>query len=109
MKFRYLFFVVVLIDVVKRKEKKEEKKVFLYFLSLYFFLSLLAPAASAEELQVGDLDVPDLPRLQVERHEDLDLQAVAEVVVHEQRQRRRLPAPRAPGRAVPEVVVAGIW
>lgn len=40
----------------------------------------VAPAAAAEELDVGDLGVPYLPRLEVERDVDLDLQPVAPVV-----------------------------
>ena len=62
-----------------------------------------APPAAAEELHVCDFSIPYLPGLQVERHIDLDLQAVAPVVIHNQAQRRRLPSPGAVGVRVPVV------
>ena len=44
---------------------------------LRYLLLAVAPAAPAEKLDIGNLRVPDLPGLEVERDVDLDLQAVA--------------------------------
>ena len=47
---------------------------------LFPLLLPVAPPASTQELDRGDLGVPDLPGLQVERNVDFDLEAVAPVV-----------------------------
>ena len=81
----------------KKKKKEREKastRVFACAAPLFLFFtsssssssSLLllpvAPAAASQELDVGDLGVPDLPGLEVERHVYFEQQSVPPVVCY---------------------------